>query len=88
MKIKKQLILRKIVNDFILVPTGDTVLESNGLFPVTEVGAFIWERIAEGKTEAEILPAILEAYEVDEATAKNDLDEFIGKLVKLGIVEI
>lgn len=43
MKIKKELIKREIAGDCILVPVGKSTLESNGLFALNELGAFIWD---------------------------------------------
>lgn len=43
MELKKELVLRDIAGDFVLIPTGTTVLENNGLFTINEVAARIWE---------------------------------------------
>ena len=34
MELKKELVLRDIAGDFVLIPTGTTVLENNGLFTI------------------------------------------------------
>ena len=47
MIIKKQLIKRDIAGDTILVPIGKTVYDSNGLFVLNELAAFIWDRLPE-----------------------------------------
>ena len=39
MELKKELVLRDIAGDFVLIPTGTTVLENNGLFTINEVAA-------------------------------------------------
>ena len=56
MIIKKELIKREIAGDTILVPVGKTVYDSNGLFVLNELGAFIWEILPKMETEAEIWP--------------------------------
>ena len=38
-------------------------------------------------TKEELLEKILSRYEIDEATASADLDEFIGKAKQIGIIE-
>ena len=86
MIIKKELIKREIAGDTILVPVGKTVYDSNGLFVLTELGDFIWDLLPEAESEEAILSRILEEYEVDEATAKADLTEFIDKLRNMGIL--
>jgi uncharacterized protein YjbK len=87
MKIKKEMILREIAGESILVPGGDAVLDLNGLFVMTETGAFIWEILSDVESEAEILQRILKEYEIDEETAKNDIAEFLEKLRSFGIID-
>jgi hypothetical protein len=86
MIIKKELIKREIAGDTILVPVGRTVLDSNGLFVLNELGAFIWELLPEAKDEAEICEAILKEYEVTSEEASRDVAEFIAELKKLEIL--
>lgn len=87
MKIKKELIKREIAGDTILVPVGKTVYDSNGLFVLNELGAFIWEILPKMETEAEICEAILAEYEVTPEEAAKDVEEFLQKLRELGILE-
>lgn len=80
MELKKELIRRDIAGDTFLIPVGKTVYESNGMFVLTELAAFIWDMIPNAENEQEILDAILKEYEVDEETASNDLKAFLEKL--------
>lgn len=86
MKIKKELIARNIAGDVILVPVGKAVYENNGLFALSELGAFIWERLPAARDQEEILAAILDTYEVSEEEARQDLDDFMESLRKMGII--
>ncbi len=86
MKINKELVKREIAGDTILVPVGKTVYDSNGLFVLNELGAFLWDRLPEAETEEELLTAVLAEYEVTEETAKKDLRIFLDKLRDMGIL--
>lgn len=86
MKIEKEFILREIAGDYVIVPTGQTALEFNGLITVNEIGAFIWKKLDQDITEDELVQAILEEYEVDEETARNDVEEFLDKLAECKIL--
>ena len=86
MKIRKELLKREVGGEAFLVPLGKTVYDSNGLFVLTELGAFIWDLLPEAETEEEILRRILSEYEVDEATAGKDLAEFLDKLRDMEIL--
>lgn len=86
MIIKKELIKRQVADDTILVPVGQAVYSSNGLFILNEVGAFIWDRLPQAETPEHLCRMILDEYEVDEETAMQDVDEFLGELRKLDIL--
>ena len=86
MTIKKQLIKRTIGADTVLVPVGKTVLESNGLFMLNELGSFIWDILPQVETEEEICQAVLAEYEVSAQQVATDVSEFLNKLRELNIL--
>lgn len=86
MIIKKELIKREIAGDTILVPVGKAVYDSNGLFMLNELGAFIWELLPGVSSEEEICTAVLEQYDVSEETAKQDVAEFLQALRNMDII--
>ena len=86
MIIKKELIKREIAGDTILVPVGKAVLDSNGLFMLNELGAFIWDLLPEAETEEAICSAVLAEYEVTPEEAAKDVAEFLEKLRQLKII--
>ena len=86
MEIKKELLKREIAGESFLVPLGKTVYDTNGLYVLTELGAFIWDMLPDAEDPDQIVAAILEEYEVDEATARADTQEFLDKLRDMGIL--
>ena len=86
MTVKKELIKREIAGECFLVPVGKSMYDSNGLFILTELGSFIWDLLPNANSEEDILKAVLAEYEVDEATAKADIQMFLNKLRKLEIL--
>ena len=86
MEIKKELIKREIAGDIILVPVGKTVYDSNGLFVVNELGAFLWDKLPEAENEADLLAAVLEEYAVSAQEAAADIGEFLSRLRELEIL--
>ena len=87
MRINKEFVLREIAGDYIIIPTGTTVLEFNGLITVNEVGVTIWNMLQEEVTMDELVQGVLAEYEVEEEVARKDIQEFLGELVKGGILE-
>lgn len=86
MIIKKELVKREIAGDTILVPVGKSVLETNGLFALNDLGAFIWELLPNVQSEEEICKRILAEYEVSAEDAAKDVAEFMANLRNLDII--
>jgi hypothetical protein len=80
MKIDKQFILRKIAGDYVIIPTGKTALEFNGMITVNEQGAFLWQQLSGETTEEQLVDALLNEYDVDRQTAQEDVSEFLQVL--------
>lgn len=86
MTIQKELVKREIAGDTILVPVGQSVYESNGLFVLNELGSFLWDRLPDAEDEEALLQAVLAEYEVSQEVARADIREFLDNLRKLGII--
>lgn len=86
MKFKKEFMLREIVGETVLIPTGETAAHFNGLISVNELGRFIWDNYENAKDEDDLLQKILDEYEVEKEVAKADLDEFLQTLKDAKII--
>ena len=86
MKVSKEFVLREIAGDYIIIPTGKTVLEFNGLITVNEVGVSLWKMLQEEATFEELVKGILDEYDVEEAVAREDIQEFLDRLIEGGII--
>ena len=42
MELKREFVLREIAGDTLLIPTGRTALDLNGMLTLNELGAEIW----------------------------------------------
>ena len=87
MKIIKEFILREIAGECILVPTGKTSQEFNGMITVSDTARFIWENLEKTDSFQELVELMLEEYEIDEETAKRDAAGLITALLKNGFIE-
>ena len=87
MKIDKQFILRKIAGDYVIIPTGKTALEFNGMITVNEQGAFLWQQLFGETTEEQLVDALLNEYDVDSQTAQEDVSEFLQVLRHYDIIK-
>ncbi|MCI5480692.1 MAG: PqqD family protein [Lachnospiraceae bacterium] len=86
MKIDREFVLREIAGDYVIIPTGKTVLEFNGLITINEVGVSLWNMLQNEITFDELVQGILDEYDVEESVAREDIQEFLDKLVDGGIL--
>ena len=87
MRIAKEFILRDIAGECVLVPTGATTQEFNGLITLSDTARFIWENLEKTDSMEQMVQMILDEYEIDEETAKTDVIGFVGQLLQAGFVE-
>jgi len=87
MKIIKEFIVRDIAGECVLVPTGATTQEFNGLITLTDTARFIWENLEKVDSTQEMAALIMENYEIDEETAMKDTYQFVTRLLQAGFVE-
>ena len=50
MRVDDGFVLREIAGDYVIIPTGKTVLDFNGMITVNEVGVSIWKMLQEETT--------------------------------------
>jgi hypothetical protein len=60
---------------------------TQSMHTLNEVGTFIWQK-CEAKTADEVVAAIVEEFEVDDATARADLDAFVKDLSEKKMLEL
>lgn len=87
MKIKEGYLLREVAGSHVILPIGETTIDFNGMASLNETGVFLFERMKEEITEEELVKELLEVYDIDEETAKKDVNAFVEKVKGAGIVE-
>lgn len=87
MKIKQSFLLRNVVNTHIVVPVSQDTLNYKGMLSLNETGAFLWGMLEKGADREGLLQALLEEYDVPEAVAAADMDEFLDHIERIGALE-
>jgi hypothetical protein len=57
------------------------------LMRLDRVGGFIWRHLDGSCTADEIAARVVEQFDTDRRTATRDVDEFLGRLMSLDLVE-
>ncbi|MCD7809256.1 MAG: PqqD family protein, partial [Erysipelotrichaceae bacterium] len=87
MKKNKEFIMRQIADEYILVPTGNTTEDFNGIISMSQTGAYIYEHIEECSSFDELVKKMLDLYDVDEEILVSDINEFLNKMLQLEIIK-
>lgn len=87
MKIKDDLMLRQIGDNWVVVPMGERLAEFNGMMKLNETGAFIWKLLETETTEDKILSAVLAEYDIDEENAIKEIELFLENLRESNLLE-
>lgn len=87
MKIKKGFMLCPVMGKTMAISTGDLEKDFPGMIKMNEPSADIWKWIEEGKELPEIYALYADAYGIDPAQAKTEVDGVVEKMAQAGIFE-
>ncbi len=88
MKIKNGFVLKEIADNFVVVPVGEDLVDFSLMITINETGAFLWNCLAEDRSEAELVALLKNEYEGasdEELTA--DVSEFVSLLKENNVLE-
>lgn len=87
MKIREGFVLRTVGEGTVVVPTGENVVDLNGMIVLNETAKFIWERLDGSRSPEQIAEELTEEFDVTEDQALQDIQVFLAELAKLNIIE-
>ncbi len=88
MKIKEGFVLRMVMGEAIVMPTGDNIARFDGAVVLNRVSAFIVENLQQSTSREDLLIALLDEFDVDRETASKDLDGLLEKLQSLNMLDM
>lgn len=87
MKIKQGFVLRKVAENYIVVPVGEMAKKFNGVIKLNESSAFMWKKLEQGIEFNDLVKALTEEYDVDTTRAENDAKAFTDALRQANVAE-
>ena len=87
MKIKKDFVLRKVADSYVVVPVNKLTLDFNGIITLNETGAVLFEKMQKGTRREELIENLLAEYDVSREKAAADVDKFIQKAKDADVLE-
>jgi hypothetical protein len=82
------IVARDIAGEMILVPIRNNVGDLESIYTLNETATFLWEHLDGDRTLKEIKQEMLEAFEVSDEVAEQDIVEFIEQLEAIGAVGV
>ena len=86
MILKQGFMLKKILDDYIVVPTGNNIVDFAVAISLNETGAFLWEQLESDKTPEDLANALAGEYDISADEVRADVDEFISLLNNHGLL--
>ena len=86
MRLKDDFILHNTGEDFVIIATGEATKNFNGIIKLNNMGGEIVGLLTTDISEEDIIKAIVEKYEVDYDTAKEDIRNLLDSLRKAGVI--
>ncbi|MBR2547361.1 MAG: PqqD family protein [Eubacterium sp.] len=87
MKLKSGIVFDKSGDDYIAVATGEAGRVFNGFLRSNKTADFIMHELQDDKSEDDLVNALLERYDVDEETARNDVKRILSVLKDAGLLD-
>ncbi len=80
MKIKPGYVLRRLDDEALVVPTGESSIHRRHYIRLNESGAVLFEALGEERSEAELIDILQKSYSIEEATAREAVEHFLESL--------
>jgi hypothetical protein len=82
----ERMVGRRIADEYVLVPLVGRGAEIDGLYNLSRVGTFIWERLDGTADGQAIVSSLVDRFDVERPRAEQDYREFIEKLLSIAAV--
>lgn len=88
MRIKEGFELRDVCGESVIVATGRKNIDFSKVISLNESASLMWRQVVGKDFELEDLVKTLMAnYEVDEATARKDVETLVGQWREIGLLD-
>lgn len=90
MKTKEGFVIRKVAGEYVAVATGEASREFQGMIKLNETGKIIWEGLADGWTEEQIVESLAEKFgaksQEDHRVIADDVNAMIREMADAGLL--
>ena len=87
MQVKPGFKLNTVCGETFLVPMGESNIDFSKLIVLNESSLLLWNKMQQGEfTTDDLVATILDEYDIDEATARKDVEALISQFQKEGVI--
>lgn len=86
MKRNPDYVLRKIVDECMLIPTGKAAQDFNGMITLNETAEYIWTHLEEAESPEALADMVTAEFEIDSETAYRDVCGLLRELCQVGMI--
>lgn len=86
MKAIKEIVMREIAGETVLIPVESAALRLHGMISLSESGALLWKMLENECSFEQLVQAILKEYDIDHETAVEDVKSFVSQMKRLEII--
>lgn len=87
MKIREDFVLKRVDDEFVIIPVGYDSFGYHGLMTINKLGVFLWNQLKTDTTVNHVVANVMETYDVDEETARRDVIFFIERMKRYQVLE-
>ena len=87
MKIRKDYIMRKVADSYVVLPMDEATLRFDGMITLNESGALLWQRLEQGANLHDLVEVLTSEFDVSEQEATEDVAAFLNLLRPTGCLE-
>lgn len=87
MKIKDGFIIKKIMDSYMVISADGNAANFEKMQTLNETGAVLWGVLEKGGDIDSLTAKLLDEYDVDEKTAREDAKDFTDKLRAAGLLD-
>ena len=87
MKIREHFECKKVLDDYMVIPTGERMNDFSATIILSETAACAWDYLKDGCSREELVDQILKEYDISRDVVESDVDALLEKLEEFGVLE-
>lgn len=80
--------LRRVLGEAVILAEGAKMVNFNHMVSLNETAAYLWENVCDKEFDEEMMVSLLlDKYDVDEVTAREDVKALIAEWERIGLIK-